>query len=52
MTRMVVLRAVNWDINLHVESFAKVGEEIPVSKITRIPGGKAANVAAARTRMR
>jgi len=51
MARVVVAGAINWDINLHVENFAKVGEEIPVSRITRVPGGKAANVAVAAARI-
>ncbi len=51
MATVVVVGAINWDINLHVENFAKVGEEIPVTRITRVPGGKAANVAVAAARI-
>jgi len=51
MAKVLVIGAINWDINLHVERFAKVGEEIPVSRITRVPGGKAANVAVAAARI-
>ena len=51
MAKVIVVGAINWDINLHVENFAKVGEEIPVSRITRVPGGKAANVAVAAARI-
>jgi ribokinase len=43
--------AINWDINLFVERFPEIGEEVPVEKITRIPGGKAANVAVASARI-
>jgi len=51
MAKVLVAGAINWDINLHVENFARVGEEIPVSGITRVPGGKAANVAVAAARI-
>ncbi|MFQ6094756.1 MAG: carbohydrate kinase family protein [Candidatus Bathyarchaeia archaeon] len=51
MVDVVVLGAVNWDINLFVKRFPEVGEEVPVEKITRVPGGKAANVAVAAARI-
>jgi len=51
MTEISVLGAINWDINLFVERFPEIGEEVPVLKITRIPGGKGANVAVAAARL-
>ena len=43
--------AINWDINLFVERFPEVGEEVPVERISRVPGGKAANAAVASARI-
>lgn len=51
MVEATVLGAVNWDINLFVKRFPEIGEEVPVEKITRVPGGKAANVAVAAARI-
>ena len=51
MVRICVAGAVNWDINLFVERFPEIGEEVPVKRITRVPGGKAANVAVASARI-
>lgn len=51
MIRLVVLGAINWDINLFVQRFPEIGEEVPVERITRVPGGKAANVAVASARI-
>jgi len=51
MVNVCVLGAINWDINLFVERFPEIGEEVPVEKITRVPGGKAANVAVACARI-
>ena len=51
MVKICVAGAINWDINLFVERFPKIGEEVPVQKITRIPGGKGANVAVAAARL-
>ncbi|MFQ6075583.1 MAG: carbohydrate kinase family protein [Candidatus Bathyarchaeia archaeon] len=51
MVRVAVAGAINWDINLFVDRFAKVGEEVAVRRITRVPGGKAANVAVAASRV-
>jgi len=48
---VTVLGAVNLDINLFVKRFPEIGEEIPVEGITRVPGGKAANVAVAAARI-
>jgi len=43
--------AINWDINLFVKRFPEPGEEVRVLKITRVPGGTAANVAVAAARL-
>jgi ribokinase len=51
MAKICVAGAINWDINLFVEKFPEIGEEIPVKKVTRVPGGKAANVAVASARI-
>jgi len=51
MARIFVSGAINWDTNLFVERFPEVGEEVPVRRITRVPGGKAANVAVASARI-
>ena len=51
MVRVCVAGAINWDINLFVERFPEIGEEVPVKQITRVPGGKAANVAVASARI-
>jgi len=51
LIEVAVLGAINWDINLFVRRFPEVGEEVAVEKITRVPGGKAANVAVASARI-
>jgi ribokinase len=51
MVKICVVGAINWDINLFVERFPEIGEEVPVKKITRVPGGKAANSAVASARI-
>jgi ribokinase len=51
MVEICVAGAINWDINLFVERFPRIGEEVPVERITRIPGGKGANVAVAAARI-
>jgi len=51
VAKICVAGAINWDINLFVERFPQIGEEVPVRKITRIPGGKGANVAVAAARL-
>ena len=51
MVKICVVGAINWDINLFVERFSEIGEEVPVEKISRVPGGKAANVAVASARI-
>jgi len=51
MVKICIAGAINWDINLFVERFPKIGEEVPVKRITRVPGGKGANVAVAASRL-
>jgi len=51
LVKICVAGAINWDINLFVERFPEIGEEVPVKRITRVPGGKAANVAVASSRI-
>jgi ribokinase len=51
LVRTVVIGAINWDINLFVKSFPQPGEEVVVKRITRVPGGKAGNVAVATARL-
>nr|MDO8098922.1 PfkB family carbohydrate kinase [Candidatus Njordarchaeota archaeon] len=48
---VITIGAINWDINMWVDEFPRTGEEVPVGKITRVPGGKAANVAVAAARV-
>ncbi len=43
--------AINWDVNLFVDTLNPGGVEIPVNRLTRVPGGKAANVAVASSRL-
>ena len=47
MIDVITVGTINWDINIWVDDFPNVGEEAPVKNITRVPGGKAANVAVA-----
>ena len=49
--KIVVAGAVNIDINLFVDKHPRIGEEVPVHRITRIPGGKGANIAVAAARI-
>ncbi len=51
LVRTVVIGAVNWDINLFVRKFLQAGHETVVDHITRVPGGKAGNVAVAAARL-
>jgi ribokinase len=48
---VITIGAINWDINMWVDEFPAIGEEVPVLKITRVPGGKAANTAVAAARV-
>jgi ribokinase len=51
VVRAVVIGAINWDINLFVKRFPQPGEETVIKRITRVPGGKAGNVAVATARL-
>lgn len=51
MCEIIVCGAINSDINLFVQQFPKVGEEVAVQRLTRIPGGKGANVSVAASRI-
>ena len=51
MLKAVVIGAINWDINLFISNFPRKGEEVVVRQITRVPGGKAGNVAVAIARL-
>ncbi len=51
MIKTVVIGAINWDVNLFIESFPRKGEEVVVRRITSVPGGKAGNVAVAAARL-
>ena len=51
LIKVVAAGAINWDINLFVQRFPRPGEEIPVARITGVPGGKAGNVSVAAARL-
>lgn len=51
MGQLLVIGCINWDINLFVSRFPQIGEEVTVTKIKRVPGGTAANVAVAASRL-
>lgn len=51
MIKVVAAGAINWDINLFVQKFPKPGEETPVARIARVPGGKAGNASVAAARL-
>jgi len=51
LLKAVVIGAINWDINLFISNFPRKGEEVVVRQITRVPGGKAGNVAVAIARL-
>jgi ribokinase len=46
-----VVGAVNWDISIFEERFARAGEEVPVRHVEEFSGGKGANVAVAAARV-
>jgi len=46
-----VIGAVNWDVTLFVKKLPRAGEETAVERLTRVPGGKAGNVAVAAARL-
>lgn len=51
MVKAVVIGAVNWDITLFTSHFPQKGEEVIVKRTSRVPGGKAGNVAVAAARL-
>jgi ribokinase len=51
LLKTIVIGAINWDINLFIKRFPGKGEEVVVNRITRVPGGKAGNVAVAAARL-
>ena len=48
---LTVLGAINWDVSIFEDSFAGLGEEVPVRDVEEFSGGKGANVAVAAARM-
>ncbi len=51
MVDLVTCGAINWDINLFVETLPRKSEEVRVNEIQRVSGGTAANVAVAAARI-
>lgn len=51
MVKTVAVGAINWDVNLFVKRFPRAGHQTVVDHITRVPGGKAGNVAVAAARL-
>lgn len=51
MVKVIAAGAINWDVNLFVKRFPQPGEETPVLRITRVPGGKAGNMSVAAARL-
>ncbi len=47
MPKILVCGAINWDTMLFVDRFPNPGEEMRVTKVISVPGGKAANTAVA-----
>lgn len=48
---LTVIGAINWDVSIFEDSFAGLGEEVPVREVEEFSGGKGANVAVAAARM-
>ncbi len=48
---LTVIGAINWDISVFEERFARPGEEVPVRQVEEFSGGKGANVAVASARI-
>ncbi len=48
---LTVIGAINWDISVFEERFARPGEEVPVRQVEEFSGGKGANVAVAGSRI-
>ncbi len=51
MPLLTVLGAINWDVSIFVEKFARPGEEVVVRGVEEFSGGKGANVAVASARI-
>jgi ribokinase len=51
LCEIIVCGAINLDINLFINRFPDLGEEVEVRRLTRIPGGKGANVSVATSRI-
>ena len=48
---LTVIGAINWDVSIFEDSFARLGEEVPVREVEEYSGGKGANVAVAAARV-
>lgn len=48
---LTVIGAINWDVSVFEERFARPGEEVPVWRVEEFSGGKGANVAVAASRV-
>jgi ribokinase len=48
---LTVIGAINWDVSIFEETFAGLGEEVPVENVEEFSGGKGANVAVAAARL-
>ncbi len=48
---LTVIGNINWDVSIFEETFAGLGEEVPVEDVEEFSGGKGANVAAAAARL-
>ena len=51
MIRVIVIGAINWDINFFLKRFPHEGQETIIERITRVAGGKAGNTAVAAARL-
>ena len=51
MAKVVVVGAINWDINIFIDNFPRRGEQVSVRRIARVPGGKAGNAVVAAARL-
>ena len=48
---LTVVGAINWDVSIFEDRFARAGEEVPVRRVEEYSGGKGANVAVASARI-
>jgi ribokinase len=48
---LTVIGNINWDVSIFEDSFAGLGEEVPVNEVEEFSGGKGANVAVAAARL-